>query len=71
MGDKIEHDTTPAKGPAGRLPEGAAARTGERISHQPTEPADADLELVREQPLAALMATGAVCFMLGTLFSRR
>ncbi len=49
----------------------AANAAGETVSRQTSRAADQAAEFVREQPLVALLATGAICFMLGTLISRR
>jgi len=47
---------------------GAASKT---VSQQSARAADEAMDFVREQPLVALMVTGAVCFILGMLIPRR
>jgi ElaB/YqjD/DUF883 family membrane-anchored ribosome-binding protein len=49
----------------------AAGTASPRLSEQGSRTADQGAELVRERPLLALVATGAVCMLLGVLLGRR
>jgi ElaB/YqjD/DUF883 family membrane-anchored ribosome-binding protein len=49
----------------------ATARTGQRLSDQGARVADQVAQFVREQPLMALVTTGAVCLLVGVLLGRR
>ena len=48
----------------------AASTATRQLSEQGGRAADQVAEFVREQPLTALLATGAVCFALGVLVAR-
>jgi ElaB/YqjD/DUF883 family membrane-anchored ribosome-binding protein len=52
--------------------ENSAAETVSRLSEQASQRAsDQVTDFVREQPVLALVAAGAVCFVLGLLIGRR
>jgi ElaB/YqjD/DUF883 family membrane-anchored ribosome-binding protein len=62
------------RGAVGEAASSVSEATGaarEAVSRQTARAADQATEFVREQPLIALIATGAICFMLGMLLSRR
>ena len=49
----------------------AAGSAGQRLSGQSSRAADQAADFVREQPIVALLATGAICLVLGLLLARR
>jgi len=63
-----------ARDAAGRMASSvseAASAASQRLSEQGGRAADQLAEFVREQPILALVATGAVCLLLGVLLGRR
>jgi ElaB/YqjD/DUF883 family membrane-anchored ribosome-binding protein len=73
VADTVGQWSSQARDAAGRAADAAsqyASQAQQQFSKQSGELIDQAAEFVREQPLTALLATGAVCFVLGLLLGR-
>lgn len=73
VADTVSQWSGQAREAAGRVADAASQYAGEaqqRISEQGGQAIEQAAAFVREQPFTALLATGAVCFILGLLLGR-